>query len=235
MVEETRRPGRQWNTPAQGSSVETNELVHLLRTMVNERGLSIRQLQAEMEKSDVQYSSSTIARRLGGDNLENDWHFVLGVIEATTDDPGLRERRFRAARRLWTAARDHPTPVSHGPEETANDEEARSDHDVIANGAVTVIPGGVIHGTVNITVRQYPSSEDPEAGHLREELRAARREIADLRSRLAAAERQDHERRTELRRLRSALDAAHQLDASPEEMRTVIRRSQQPESLPPGN
>ncbi|MFF7458786.1 hypothetical protein [Kitasatospora sp. NPDC008115] len=239
MAEETRRPGRQWNTPVQGSSAESTELALLLRMMVNERGLSIRQLQAEMERSGLPHSPSTVARRLGGDNLENDWPFVVGVIEATTDEPPLREARLRQARALYRAAAEHPTPPRQDPEEAGTEEEAPADDGTTASGHTgSVISGGVFHGTVNLTVHQYTTADDPDPAVvlLRQQLLAAREEAAELRSLLTDARQRNSELREELHRHRSALNAAaRQLDEAPEHVRSIVRRILPPDSLPPGN
>nr|BEK69766.1 hypothetical protein KPHV_69930 [Kitasatospora purpeofusca] len=232
MVEETRRPGRPWNTPAQGSSVESTELAQYLRQMVNERGVSIRQLQTELEQQGISHSVSTIARRLGGDNLEHDWDFILAVVDATTEDPALRGARRRKARSLMLTALERPTPMPQDPEST-KDIELRTDHDVVANGAVNVISGGVIHGTVNITLHQYAASDNAEGGRLQQQLQAAREELADLHDLLSEARRHNQELDEELRRLRSALGAAvRQLDTAPEHVRTIVRQILPPELQP---
>ncbi|SDT25492.1 hypothetical protein SAMN05216371_1673 [Streptomyces sp. TLI_053] len=233
MAEETRRPGRPWNTPAQGSSVESTELAQFLRQLVNERGISIRQLQGELDHQGISHSVSTIARRLGGDNLEHDWDFILAVVEATTEDPSLRGARRRKAHGLMRAALDSPTPMPQDAETAKDLERLRTDHDVVANGTVNVIAGGVIHGAVNITLHQYATPDDAAAARLQQQLLTAREEIADLRGLLTEARRRSQELAEELHRQRSALDAAvRQLDGAPEHVRTIVRQILPPESQP---
>ncbi len=233
MAEETRRPGRPWNTPAQGSSVESTELAHFLRQMVNERGLSIRQLQSDLERQGISHSVSTIGRRLGGDNLEHDWDFIQAVVDATTEDPTLRGARKLKARSLVRAARESPTPMPQDPEATKHEEQPRTDHEVVANGAVNVIAGGVIHGTVNITLHQYAGSDRSEADNLRQQLGEALQEVAELRALLSDARRRHQELDEELHRQRYALHAAvRQLDEAPEDVRTIVRQILPPELRP---
>ncbi|MEK2495441.1 hypothetical protein WN990_38475 [Kitasatospora purpeofusca] len=233
MAEETRRPGRPWNTPAQGSSVESTELAKFLRRMADERGYSIRHLKNELERRQISYSVSTIARRLGGDNLEHDWDFILAVVTATTEDPVLRESRVQKARSLRQMALSNPTPMPRGPESTEDAEQPQTDHAMVANGTVNVISGGVIHGTVNVTLHQYAASDDVEAGRLQQRLLEAREEIADLHGLLSEARHRNRELEEELHRLRSAIEsAARHSDAAPELLRTIVRQILPPESRP---
>ncbi|MGI5400957.1 MFS transporter [Streptomyces sp. CA-135486] len=110
----TARAGRPWG-PVRGNCEESNELAWLLRGWLDAAGISARKLRERLTPdhfgSGAVPSEGKLYAMLAGDDLG--WDLVEAVAELCFPADSAEETRERCgdARRLWLAARDHPTSV----------------------------------------------------------------------------------------------------------------------------
>ncbi|WP_171171850.1 hypothetical protein [Streptomyces sp. I05A-00742] len=200
------RRGRKW-APLQGNSAEINKLAAMLRTEIEAAGLTLDELYARLvpEHFGGQVPSrATIARRLSGVRLENDWAFVDAVIDITSDNAARRSELRLLARQLWRRAQLSPTPhVPSDEDEGADAEEVTVSVDAAGvPGPRAVIEGSTIHGTVHITNNFYGVDASSRQAEEAVELRALRQRVVELEQGLRIAHEEALER---TRKLASAL------------------------------
>lgn len=233
------RRGRPW-APPQGSSAEINQLAEMLRTLVDESGLTVGELQhrllPEHFREGQPPSRATTARRLAAENLENDWEFVEAVIDVTSHDVNEQRLRIGSARRLWEQARRTPTPPDPAPqdEQPQDRQDAGTEAEFVTNGGGVVLNDPVFNGGVTFTTRV----ENGAAGTAsQEQLVESQQQVIALMAELLDAQRQLRELKDQLYRSHTALDTVLRLvDEEPagERLRRAVARARDQGVLPAG-
>ncbi|MFE4601571.1 hypothetical protein ACFRKE_12000 [Kitasatospora indigofera] len=242
MLEEpprhTRR-GRPW-APPQGSSAEINQLAEMLRTLVDESGLTVGELQhrllPEHFREGQPPSRATTARRLAAENLENDWEFVEAVIDVTSHEENEQRLRIGSARRLWERARRAPTPPEPAPQDGQPQDEqgAGPEAEFVANGGGVVLNDAVFNGGVTFTTHVQNRAAGTAS---QEQLVESQQQVIALMAELLDAQRQLRELKDQLYRSHTALDTVLRLvDEEPagERLRRAVARARDQGVLPAG-
>ncbi|MEU5249713.1 hypothetical protein AB0G81_37660, partial [Streptomyces asoensis] len=119
MAGERKRAGRPWG-PAQGSCVEINQLVAVVRTWLDESELSVRELHARLTPEHfvaaVVPELRQLRDRLSGKSLE--WDLVEAVADVCFphEQADLSRQRLGQAKTLWDRAGANPTPITEPQE-----------------------------------------------------------------------------------------------------------------------
>ncbi|MGW1067454.1 diguanylate cyclase domain-containing protein [Streptomyces aureus] len=119
MAGERRRAGRPWG-PARGSCVEINELVGVVRSWLDESGVSVRELHVRL--TPEHFVAGTVPElrrlrdRLSGELL--DWDLVEAVADVCFphEQADFARRRITGARSLWDRAAANPTAITEAQE-----------------------------------------------------------------------------------------------------------------------
>lgn len=116
-----KRPGRPWGPP-RGSCAETNRLVELVRSWLDESSVSVTQFHSKLTPDHFTSKCVPELRQLrdllAGEALE--WDLVEAVADVCLDhEPGDRTaQRLKEARALWQRAQTSPTPLEGAQELT---------------------------------------------------------------------------------------------------------------------
>ena len=119
MVGEKKRKGRPWAS-ARGSCVEINQLVAVVRSWLDESGMSVRELHARLTSEHFVARAVPELRRLrdhlSGESLE--WDLVEAVADVCFphEQADLSRRRLGDARTLWDRAVTNPTAITEAQE-----------------------------------------------------------------------------------------------------------------------
>jgi len=119
VVGEKKRAGRPWAT-ARGSCVEINQLVAVVRSWLDESGVSVRELHARLTSEHFVAKNVPELRRLrdhlSGESLE--WDLVEAVADVCFphEQADLSRRRLGDARALWDRASANPTAITEAQE-----------------------------------------------------------------------------------------------------------------------
>ncbi|MEV6733912.1 MULTISPECIES: hypothetical protein [unclassified Streptomyces] len=110
-----RRAGRPWREQPKGSCAEINELVVLLRSWLDETGVSVPVLHSRLtpdhfDEDDEVPKLRQLRERLAGDGLT--WHLVAAVADVCSEGWDQSNERQTAARVLWEAAQQRPTSLA---------------------------------------------------------------------------------------------------------------------------
>ncbi len=114
MGERKKRPGRPW-APPKGASAEANALVLMIRSWIDEAGLSVRDVHNRLTREHFAAGRVPDLRRLriqlSGEDLT--WDVVEAVADVCfPNEPGQQALgRVRDAKALWDKAQNAPTLV----------------------------------------------------------------------------------------------------------------------------
>ncbi|TQE35988.1 hypothetical protein Sipo8835_11420, partial [Streptomyces ipomoeae] len=112
--ERKKRPGRPWGPP-KGASAEANVLVQMIRSWIDEAGLSVRDVHSRLTPEHFADGRVADLRRLrihlSGENLT--WDVVEALADVCFPDEPAQQAlgRVREARALWDKAQNAPTLV----------------------------------------------------------------------------------------------------------------------------
>ncbi|WP_372407252.1 hypothetical protein [Streptomyces luteireticuli] len=229
MVETQRagRRGRPWGA-LQGDSTATNDLARLLRDWLDAAGMSLNGLYArlvpEYFPTGQVPSRSTIARRLSGAGLENDWAFVEAVADLTTADAPGRTLALAHARRLWGEARRTSTTTAGGSAEDGEGSPTAMEAEALDGSRRFDIQNATFNGSVHITNNHYTAVESAE---LQDQLLDARRRLVEALDQLNDARRELAAVKQELEQMHRARERLQRAGAVPDPKTAVedLRRS----------